>query len=395
MTSPSVPTQEAAANAFANRDDLVRRILKEMRYRTYRVRATIGYDRLPDNELADYALSALGFGFYRALIEKFSAERGLNTDWWTEQRRETAGHGKDRTSDLQIILANFDDFTSFYVPLTDDEVVAAAKIEMYDMIAAAGTDYHQMEEQRKHTKGGELITAPGQHVRGHIQGSLDSPDIAPLVLDLETGDVDFIDPEAQEDVENVIIRSMLTDERDPLGPVITRVAAVAIREYGTNGLFWLLERVFLPTRYSEVLRAVGGNEEELGKTEFERIKRDMVRKLPEVHERMMTILRDDPDMQELRDLLWTKRAVAAPVDARQHQTVTQERERYIERHRTRLLRRLEWEGESGLAESLSGLTAAEITPCVHEYVKAINDTNPDAWPLLKGKLARVFEVKAA
>lgn len=395
-TLSGAPAQESAAVAFANRTDLVRRIIKESQYRTFRVRATVGYDRLPDNELAEYALSALGHGFYRALIEKFSDTRKLTPQWWAEHRRAATGHGKDRTADLSIIVEQFPEFREFYVTLTDDEVVQAAKVEFYDMIAAVGTDYHQIEAQRKHNGAGDAIVLSQKSLKHSTTVPAGLPDVQAILLDAESGSVDFMDPTAQDAVENVLALSALNDERDPLGPVVTRVATIALREYGTNGLFWLLERLFLPTRFTEVLRAIGGNEEELGKSEFERIKRDMVRKLPEVHERMMMLLRDDPDMLQLREMVWATAKPSSPAPTSiGHAVATKERERYVERHRAGLLRRLQSDGEDVLAESLAGFTAAAITPCVHEYVKAINNSDPTAWPTLKAKLHKVTEARAA
>jgi hypothetical protein len=361
--------QQAAAEAFARRKDLIDRVKHESRSRINRVRITVGYPRLPREDVNDFALSALGLGYYRALIRKFSTTNGLSDEWWSLKRREFADHGKDRSADLAIILSTHQEFADFHVPLTDDEVVKAAKIEFRDMIASAGTDYHQIEACRK---------ASGRMTHPIAVG--DAPDPATRELTDDT---------AQDAVENFALHKLMNDDNHPLGPMITRMATIAVREFGRNGLFWLVERMFLPTRYTEVTRALVGSEEEVGLKEFERVKRDMSRKLPEVHSYMVEILRDDEEMEGLLDLMWsdstsTSRipSIGSTINVTKPD-ISDERERSRERNRTKLIDRLKADDELELLDAFSGLPASATIPILADYIKC-RDT---AWESFKAKLA--------
>jgi hypothetical protein len=402
-TLSSALAQETAASTFARRRDLLRRIVKESRFRTNRVRQTVGYYRLPDEDVKSYAVSALGYGFYRALIEKFSVEKRLSSDWWTEQRRAHAKNGKDKSADLKIVLDNYPEFASYYVELTDNEVVEAAKIEFYDMIAGVGTDYHQQEAQRKNgTTSGDVVML-SRTERGGF-GAVSIPDAKAVVLDAEAGDIDFVDPTAQDKVENVVLYELMNDDNDVLGPIITRIASIAFDHFEEAGLFWLVERMFLPTRFTEVLRAIGGNEEELGKTEFERIKKDMSRKLPVISEKMKELLADDPDMDKLRDSLWCKeddcsgtRTGRLPTTLNVANTpksdVQTEKQKSVARNAVKLLARLEEEeGESELTLYVGSKTPEELASIIPDYLKAKDDSS--LWSAFKRKLAKQME-KAA
>jgi hypothetical protein len=391
--TPGAQEQERAAYAFAKRIDLRRRVIKESFIRINRVRKTVGRARLPDEILPSYAQSALTHGFYRALIEKFSEAKGFGHEWWVEKRRLNGRHGKDRTADLEIILDCCPDFRDFYAPLTDGEVVAAAKQEFFDSVAASGTDYHQIESQRRHrgvNSGVVMLTKNA----GRFEAQ-PVPDAKIVVLDTDEGRIDFVDPTAHEDVENVVSLRMLQDDADPLGPVITRVAERALREYGQNGLFWLVERLFLPTRFTEVLRALGGDEEELGAVEFERIKRDMVRKLPEVHERMMELLKDDPDIAVLHEMITngTQTGRLQPVPShranppKENPVVAGEKARYVERHIEKLFDRLLADDEEDLALYLLDATIDKTVPIIHEFLRIGDDAK--LWKQFKCRLVKV------
>lgn len=390
--------QDRAALAFARRLDLQKRLLDESRWRINRVRKTVGYDRLPEDELPALVLSAIGHGFYRALVNRMTTERNLTHEWWVAKRREYAGAGKDRSADLQIILDEFPDFGSYYPsePLTDEEVLDAAKQEFRDSIAAGGTDYHQLEMQKDERtanvgNGVEMLSRSEE--RGYFQ-KVPITDDKVVILDTDEGNIDFVDPTAQDKVENVLFYRMLEDDQHPFGPLITKVAQIAIREYGQSGLFWIVERMFLPTRYHDVLRTMGGTEQELGKKEFERVKKTMSRKLPEITARMRELLVNDPEMQQLRETLWGDggacKAKAPTTAGDMDATKASERDRFIERTRAKLLTRMQRDDDvKALVPAISALSAEQVAPFLHAFTKVVKDDI--YWPQVKKAIQKQFK----
>lgn len=296
--------QQEKAAAFALRDDLKKRLLHESKIRVSRVRKTTRHiGGVTKKELDGLATSALAFGFYRALMQRFSDEHDLSPDWWRAQRRVYGRNAKDRTPDHDIIETCCPAFANYYPvsPLTDEEVFAAAKLEFYDLLAAPGTDYHDREAQNRIIRNHESSLGD-LHLQRVAQRAPVDWDVA-QDIDRFGRLYQFIDLTAEDRLDDLDLKLYLESEENVLGPAFTHVATLAIQEYGEGGLFWLLEWLFFPKRYSDLLRTIGLSEDELGQKEFERIKRDMVRKLPEIHARMMGLLREDPEMLRLKTLL--------------------------------------------------------------------------------------------
>lgn len=355
--------QRLAAEFFCNRD-LAKRLLadEDLKRRINTVRRTIGYIHLTNEDLFGYAQSAVAFGFYRALLTPFAAERGLDDDWWTEQRREHARSSKDRTADLDIIVAAFPEFACYFPErgVTDEEVLAAAKIEFRDAIAAPGSDYHDFTTKlrtRSQVASNFPVLTANRVGRPNARSKSTSPRGTQFHY-TDGAEPDYIDADAQSRTENVDTYDLLEDDRDIFGPVVTRAMQVALREYGPSALHWLNDLLFFPKKYSDNLRSVGQSEEVLGKSEFERVKRDMVRKIPEIHARMLELLRDDPEIQKLRELFLAP-SPAIQKKAKASSPIAGERQAYI----TRTLKRMR--DENWVPKAFTDEQLIELIPAYH------------------------------
>lgn len=356
------------------------------------VRNVTGIERLPNDAIEKLARSSLAFGFYRALLDRFSAEHGLTEAWWREKRKEHARNGRDRTDDLAVIRVYYPEFDHYYptAPLTDAEVVDAALPEFRDQIAGRGTDYYEIETQRAKRRRGIQETeawtvVPPPH--GTDNGTPSS---------LGGMEPDIIDPAAQRRVEDVMDYLITEDDSHVLGPAVTRALELAQRHYGPSAMYWLADAILFSKRYTEMLRVMGGTEQEMGLKEFERVKRDMVRKIPVMNERMLEILRTDPEMNALREILHADVIAAAakipePPEARQKREICQrERADYTTRQTIKLLRAVENDPDvEHLVEWLQTIDLTEILP---EFTQA---TDGFKWQVFtKSLLKRAGETGA-
>ena len=391
----AVAAQSELVEQFATRTDLQRSVIALSFNRISRVRRSTSFASLPTDELPGLARSALAFGVYRALIERFSLEQGLSHDWWVEQRRQHSRNGKDRQNDFDIILQAYPEFSSYIpsIPLTDDEVLKAAKVEFRDAIAAPGTSYHEQEVWTRRRRDGTSVSDSTFKVVSHdAKGRIgDYPD-----------HLDIMDPDAHKRVENFFLTQLQEDDRHVLGPAMTRVTAIALSEYGPSGMFWLVEWLYLPKKYTELLRIMGQTEEEMGKQRFEAVKRDMVRKLPQVHARMMELLRNDPDILHLRELMvpldhvHTTPSPRLPSAAAKEATETYraERPRFIERKRKALFAAIEADPE--VAEHIDVVRAFEQGPEMSALLQEFVRVNGDEarWGKFKQQLVKHLKVAA-
>lgn len=363
LTAPSGAgqRQRIAAEFFCN-SDLARRLLDdiEVKRRISTVRKTVGYGQLTNDDLNGLAKSAIALGFYRALVNRFSEEHDITTEWWIEKRRLHARNGKDRTEDLSIITVYYPEFVSYYpaVALTEIEVFAAAKIEFRDSIASPGSDYHQRETESRHWRQGISSDTPVQPV--HTLLRTDRRDIASWAPDFWAPD--FLDPEAHSRVENIFARRIDEDDSNIFGPIVTRAVQLALREYGPSAMHWLNDLIFFPKKYTDNLRSIGQTEEMLGKAEFERVKRDMIRKLPEMHAHMLEVMRNDPEIQRLRALLSDE--VQSPTVQKSKpapSAIAHERSQYQQRMCQKISHALSKEG-------LPELTADELVELIPDFL---------------------------
>lgn len=295
-------TRAAFFDNTAGRATLARSLHRRCRARINRVRKTVGYDSLPAEDVTTSLETAISLGYFRANINRFSTDQGLDADWWREQRRIHAKTGKDRRQDFTIIAVNYPEFEEFEPsePVTAREILDNAETELFDLLASSGTDYH-----RAHMEFYKVARFDGDTRNKLPELSMEGGVI--VTHDEDTGEqqhVEVIDPSAQDRVENSFVYNMLDDDRNIFGPGLSRVVALAVSLYGRGGLFWVAEWLFFPGKYTELMRVVGLDEATLGQTKFEAVKRDMVRKIPQVHEDMLHRLKSDPVMLRLRDLLY-------------------------------------------------------------------------------------------
>jgi hypothetical protein len=317
------------------RTDLAAKLHRQCRARINRIRKTVGYECLPAEEVNISLETAISLGYFRALINRYSTDNDLDADWWREKRRLHAKTGKDRTNDFNIITTYFPEFESYDAPVTEREILNAAKQELHDLLASPGTEYHDthMQVYKIARFEGDRRTASGLPMvdGGYVR-----------MTDADGNDhiVEVIDPSAQDRVENSFVYSMLDDDRNIFGPGLSRVAALAKKHFGRGGIFWLAEWLFFPGEYAKLMRVIGLDEEALGQTRYEAVKRDLVRKLPQTHEDMMRLLRTDPLMLKLRDLLYGERflhTLPPPTPPQVDTAVNAEREAYLSRWRGRMV----------------------------------------------------------
>lgn len=388
----------ATSPAFKNR------LLTESRRRIARIRRTISEDALTADDANDLAYSALAFGYLRARIDRFSSEKGLTHDWWVEQRRATGSRGTDRSRDFDIILATHPEFRKFDPAITEEEFLDAAKDEFRDLIAAPGTDYHQIETQGRQRREGKSLDVGVLVVdrRGEVADLHDdvrqwigntNQTVATMV---EDGRFDFMDPEAHLKIEDAVLGQIADDDRHILGPAISRALSVAMEVFGSNGAFWLLEYLYLPKKYTEILRVLGYDEAVLGKKEFERIKRDMSRKLPDVEAYMLEALKYEPAIHERRAFLRYTGEMPAPIPespaaAASRAVYATERNRVMEKRRAALVARMEQDADvAGLATTVRELPveAKTLATLADRFLTVEN--NATNWTLLKRQMMKLL-----
>jgi hypothetical protein len=397
--------QQALVATIVARPDLHKRLNSETRARYNRVRKTIGCDPIAPGSHAGVITSALAFGVYRALIQRFSVDEGIADAWWRAKRLQFTRHSRDHGADHDIIATHYPEFAAYVprTPLTDDEIITAAKQEFRLQIAAAGTDYGDGEAQLRSTKAWPRPSWPAR-IRQAAPRKGRSTLPGGLCYGREVGSnvgrsafIDFFDEEAQSRVEDALVWERLYDERNVFGLSLSRVAALALRDFGTNGLFWLAEWLFFRGKYTELLRVMGVDAGTLGVKKFEALKRDMVRKLPQIHEHMMAVLRTDPEMLKLKDEVWGDTATEKtgetrfgnpPVDSTD---VSAERARSLLRQRTRFISRVASDPEvAHLAKTVAEAVPATggIDPLLVEFNRAAQ-TDLD-WRAFKQSLLRRF-----
>lgn len=286
-------TQSQAAERILRRQDLLARLRKETSFRTARVRRVVG-DLLTEREAHELQTSALALGVLRALAMRFALENGLDHEWWVAARRRHGHGGRHRGHDVEILRAEYPAFADFVVEVSDDEVVANAIIEYRDSIAAPGTDFHYIGNLKRHVLEVAGV-GPDEVVVNLIPiVSIDS---------LDAEDEGFIDARAQALVTDAELVQLLEDPEHPFGPLVTRVVEVAIQEFGVCGLFWIAERLFSNDGWTQAVRIMAGEATEVGSAEFERIRRDLLRKAPEIQRRMQIVLSSDPEALTLLEAL--------------------------------------------------------------------------------------------
>lgn len=346
---PALSAREAHAASVASRPDLRTRLREAATRRIATCRSRTVSDSLTQHEISADLPGNLQLGFYRALMQRFVAERGIGADWWLAQRQQFAKNGRDRSRDPDILLAAFPEFATYYPaePLTDDEIIQGGVEELSRWIASPGSDFYISEMERRHSRAALATGVPEVEVGNSGMGALtvrgkssaSGKSAAKQVVS------DFVDRTSLEYIDEIVEGNATGDESKIFGKYMNRAAVIAMREYGpTVGVYWFCEHFFLQKKYSDVLRILGGTEEELGQTEFERVKKHMTRNLPVVTTRMMTLLAADPVMQELKERLPVKRK--PPTESRAAHVVALKAERKASEARlyVRLLRKLREDG---------------------------------------------------
>lgn len=275
--------QTGLVEEICKRRDLRSRLEASIKKRVARVRRTIGgHAALPDEEVSDLLPSALGHAVYRALAERFMQDRSITYGWLLDKRREYARNGKDKTWDSEIVRQEFPEFAD-YLPkpgLTDDEILLWAARDFNELVAGSGTDYHQWNAiNRVSVMGGRAARWSSYRRSG------DRVDNSLAVHD------------------NFELRELLEDPECPFGPGYDKALSVAISQFGTAGIFWMLNWLFFPNQYTKILNLLGYREEDVGYNEFQNKKQELLRKMPKVHERVMEILRNDPEMVHLYEMV--------------------------------------------------------------------------------------------
>lgn len=341
------------------RTDLLDALSTRTTKRLRRVLKTIGRGRMEKKEISDLRQSALGFGFLRALLDRFSTLHNLDDAWWLAKRKKYARNGRDRTNDLSIIAMIFPEFHSFFPHggLTDTEILEAATREFYDMIAAPGTDYYY---------------------EYHGVGSSKNVYDYKFRVGSDNKEFEPSDPDALQFIDDTVLYPFRRDSNNIYGPIATRALALAVREYGQGGLFWFVARFLLPDKCTEVLRTIGLSVEELGVKKFEALRRDFERKLPQMDECILSLLREDPDVLSLRELLAEDRKTATPTIATAPSLIDAERKGYISRQGRKLLAAIAADKElvSFKGKLEEELASGEITPTLALFINSYHDLAP-------------------
>lgn len=363
---------------MARRQDLLARLTKETAFRAVRVRRTVGR-MVPDREYKDALVASLATGYLRALAHRFAAQRGLDHGWWVEARRQAGLHGKDRSQDVGLLRTAYPEFDDFVVDVTDEEVLEAAKVEFRDALSAPGTVYHQVEQERRHQDFGALNVVSTATIASARNGE---------------EHIDIVDTEAVRRIEDVVALELWNSEEDPWGPLTTRIAHIALEEFGTGAVFWLVECMFLPGQWADVIRVVAGNEDEIGADEVERLRRDFIRKAPVIEQRVKERLKDDPvatrllaSWQDLHEYGSTPKERKPQMPQPGTSVVQQERERFITKYTERLSTRLFAASEMRLLRVFETRDDATRYELLHEFREYDDDAK---FPVFVEKLRRTF-----
>jgi hypothetical protein len=369
--------REAHAAALALRTDLEDRVQLAGAHRLNTCRAIAHSDSLSHQEVARDLPGTIQLGFNRALVTRFETEREITTDWWVEKRQLHAKHGQDRANDHLILNTYYPEFEEYYpvVAITDDEIVIGTVDELTRWVSAPGTDYHQTNAEQRLLRAGlstETEVGAISHGANHPRYSDGSVS-------------DYRDRHAHQRIDLILDGNDPEDDSMIFGKYGNRIGVLAMREYGpVYALYWICERFFFQKRYSDVLRIVGGTEEQLGIREFERVKRHMARNFPAMTAHMIEILRNDPIMAEMR----IERVDLNGLQAETHRReVSDERKLSDQRAWRAMLRRIQNEPTlAGCAEWLQHQSAQTQERWVVRFRRCSH--NEEHWQDFRRSLAR-------
>jgi hypothetical protein len=194
---------------------------------------------------------------------------------------------------------------------------------------------------------------------------------------------ELADPTAQARVEEVELFDAMEDDSHPLGAVVTRAMSIALEEFGEAGFYWVLSHLVIERSETEALRAFS---DDLKSDEFERVRRDMQRKFPQIGATILARLADDPEVRRLAELLHVpatpRREPAAPIASARYRS---ERERFLARRRDRMEAVLR--AHATLAEHATRILAEDLqarrddgsSPLLDQFVATENNpTERDA-----------------
>lgn len=335
--------RDAHALVVASRLDLRERIRKQTAFRINTCRSYSMGSSLTARDVGFDLPGTTQLGYYRALLTRFAGEKELTHEWWIQQRKAHGVGARDSRSDHAIVLVHFPEFASYYpaTEITDDEIVDGAVEELSRWVASPGTDYHTTKLLRKMQR--DLVSPQGELTdtlqRYWTAGSTWKES------DADNGassgqTVNLIDPRAQKRIEDLAEGNDVEDAEQIFGTYAARVAMLAMRHYGPiYGLYWFCERFFLKRKYSDVLRILGGSENVLGVTEFERVKKHMTRNLPIMHEQMLRIIAADPVLADVIGQQHTPRPTEIPSDPAR-KLAAEEREKSKARNYRKLCEKL-------------------------------------------------------
>lgn len=307
---------------FLSRPDIKEKLREKTKWRVSHVRRILGWNEITTDDVESILDSAIAFGYYRALINRFSEDYGLDRNWWIEHRRKVGATAKDRTYDFEIIAEQYPDFLDYYpeIPLSDKDVLDAAADEFHDQFAGRGSDYLQYRY--------------GTMFRFEVDGQSAIPYRA-LDNHRPTGRYQnaliLTDEETTREIEQFERQKMQSDASHPLGPAMTRALEVALKELGTAGLYWLLIKTVYDGQISKMYRALGKTEEEMGEMAFKAATRQMSRKYGAMDALMTEKLKADPVMQQLHEYMWDDDEGPAPEsrEAEANPLADAERDKYF------------------------------------------------------------------
>jgi hypothetical protein len=245
--------------------------------------------------------AATALGYYRALGYRFLREvKGYEKPevWLSPRRPISSDTWRDRSKDFEIIRREYPEFDSYVprYPLTEEEVLAASREELYDMTCSTGTDLHQAKLYGNYKTFSVTRTSNSGPTEKKEFG--DAASLRRGTVSVRTGTrvigqtvVHHADlSDAENSGETATFNSAFQSE-DMFGPVLLRAAGHFIKKFGVvPTTYWLWEKVAYPGEYIDLLRVFGGDE--LDKKTLNTKVQSLTRKLREMDEELPNLVND-------------------------------------------------------------------------------------------------------
>lgn len=280
----------ATIERYAQDKEFLRKLRRKMAISLARSRVFRG--RGMAEQFADLAPVAVAFGVFRLLYVRFAELAGNGPQWWAARRKERGLYPLNTIQDSSIAVECFGDALYHFFPeegFSEEEILSAAAREY--AFLSRGPNYGQLEERKAEY---HRMWTEGELVRNHHSCLWQSSTEEPAVRDTT----------AQENLEDILRGRYTEDEQHILGVAVTYIFQKSCHKIGPRqALVWLLWKMYYEgerkkSRFGEILERLTGEPVDVRGAQA----KELARKIAVMDEILLPWLREDIELQDLRDL---------------------------------------------------------------------------------------------